>query len=48
MLVNHNKAGLFQDSLFWWGGGVNLIPPSYFKKNNVISIKLYAIVNQPI
>ena len=27
---NLNKAGIFESSFFWVG--VNLIPPSYFKK----------------
>ena len=29
--LNPNKAGLCEGSFLW--GGVNLTPPSYFKKN---------------
>ena len=45
--LNPNKAGLFEGSFSWEGdgGGVNLTPPSYFKKD---LSRLYTIVKQSI
>ena len=41
-LINPNKAGFFEGNSAWEGGGINLTPPSYFKKNlSNISITLY-------
>ena len=41
MIVNPNKAGLFESS-FFWSGGINLTTPAYFKKNKFnIKIGLY-------
>ena len=31
--LNSNKAGIFEGSLSWGKGGLNLTPASYFKKN---------------